>query len=245
MPGGPGIDTSVSMICNYFGTQTESAAAFMVAATRALQAHEFSMDASRDVLLTKHMRDLVVFRELLSRGMIRNLSFKPGDFWSKERIEEHYKLCVMLGGSERGRMAEGTAKKNHVAKIVAKGGSERGRMAEGTAKEEHAARCEANMAVGYEEKNALLLQLANGKLKQGHEWTESCRKKGNAFIYTFTNGNGVTIEGKRAFEAHLLKSYVPEEHTEDGKSAYAAMKKKREENNKKNAIAAKKKQRAN
>jgi hypothetical protein len=99
----------------------------------------------------------------------------------------------------------------------------------------------AKMEVGWEEKNALLLQLANGKLKQGHEWTESCRKKGNATIYTFTNGKGVMIEGKRAFEAYLLKSYMSEELTKDGKSAYAAIKKKREENNKKNA----KKQREN
>ena len=191
---GVGVDTSVSLVCNYFGTQTESATAFEVAATRALQVHEFGMDASRDVLLTKHMRDLVVFRELLFQGIISNLSFKPGDFWSKDRIEEHYKKCVEKGGTSRGQMDK------------TQYDSMRARQVE-----------------GFDKKNALLLQLANGKLDQEHEWTVSCRKSGNNVKYTFANKNEDPIKGKRAFEAYLLEKYESEELTEDGKSALAEM----------------------
>jgi len=130
-------------------------------------------------------------------------------------------------------------------------------MAEGTAKDAHTKRCMkgdagihiANMVMGHEKKNALLLQLANGKLKQGHEWTESCSYHNNrgrrCVTYTFTNGIDDPIKGKGAFEAYLLKSYMSEELTEDGKSALAAMQKKRDENDKRNDMCAKKKKRAN
>jgi len=39
-PGGPGIDTSVTMICNYYGTRSESAVAFDNAAERVLQTYD-------------------------------------------------------------------------------------------------------------------------------------------------------------------------------------------------------------
>jgi len=204
-PGGPGIDTSVTMVCNYYGTRSESAVAFDNAAARVLQTYKGNLDASPNVRSRRHMRDLMSHKEWLESGQLCNLSFKHDDFWSEERIEEHYQLCVEKGGCERGRMAEGTAKDAHVLKSEGGGGSKRGRMV-GTAKDEHRKKSEvggsclrgpmpdgpdkaehmkkcmkgdagihiANMVMGPEKKNALLLQLANGKLKQGHERTESC-----------------------------------------------------------------------
>jgi len=73
------------------------------------------------------------------------------------------------------------------------------------------------------------LQTARCKVDQEHEWTESCHYYGKAgsrirVAYTFSNGNDDPIEGKGAFEEYLLKSYMSEELTEDGKSALAAMK---------------------
>ena len=156
------------------------------------------------------------------------------------------------GGCEEGAMV-GIKRDEHYQSCAAGGGCEEGAMV-GTKRDEHTKKSMkgdarvhiVKVVAGHEKKNALLLQLANSKLKQGPEWTESCRKNGSGVIYTFTNGIDDPIEGKGDFEAHLLESYMPEELTEDGKSALAAMKKKRDENDKRNAtIAAKKKQRAN
>ena len=158
------------------------------------------------------------------------------------------------GGSKPGRMAEGSAKKEHVALSEANGGSKLGRMAEGSAKKEHVALSigtvladhRAKTIEGFKKSNAILLRLANGKKDQVHEWTESCRKNGGAKIYTFTNGNGgVQIEGKRAFEDYLVDSYESEDLTEDGKLALAETIKKRNENDKMKAKYARKKKRAN
>ena len=146
--------------------------------------------------------------------------------------EEHKARSEGGGGSKEGRMADGSAKEEHVSRIVAKGGCERGRMAEGTAKDEFVLKSMkgdagihiANIAAGHEKKNALLFRLANGKKDQEHKWLVSSHYKGTACLYTFSNGNDDPIEGKGAFEEYLLKSYMSEELTEDGKSALAAMK---------------------
>jgi hypothetical protein len=260
------------MICDYYGTRSESARAFDNAAERVLQSYDGNLDEAPNVWSRRHMRDLIYHEKLLESGQLCNLSFKHDDFWSEERIEEHYRLCVEKGGCERGRMVGtkldehyqlsvagggseegrmvGTKRDEHYQSCLAGGGSEEGRMADGPDKNAHTEKCMkgdavthiAKVVAGHEKKNALLLQLANGKLKQGHEWTESCRMVGNAVIYTFSNRNDEPIEGKRAFEEYLLKSYKLDELTEDGKSAYAAMKKKREAMNKRNA---KRKQHAN
>jgi hypothetical protein len=190
---------------------------------------------------------------------------KRGCMVGTER-DEHHQLCVDGGGSKRGRMEEmSTKKKEHVAKCEAKDGSKLGCMAEGSAKKKHVAKIvakggnpkgpmigtvlvdhRAKLAEAYEKKNALLFRLANGKKDQEHEWTESCRKKGNATIYTFTNGNGgVQIEGKRDFEDYLVDSYESEDLTEDGNLALVEMKKKRDASVKRKAKYDRKKKRAN
>jgi hypothetical protein len=92
----------------------------------------------------------------------------------------------------------------------------------------------AKMASGYAEKNALLFRVANGKLKQGPQWTLSYREAGNARLYTFSNGIE-TIEGKRRFEDHLLKNYNSWDLTEDGKSALEEMTSNRAGNDKRKA----------
>ena len=252
--GGVGVDTSVTMICDYYGTRSESARAFDTAAERVLQSYNGNLDEAPNVWSRRHMSDLVYHKKLLQSGQLCNLSFKPDEFWSEDRIEEHYRLCVEKGGCERGCMV-GTKLDEHCQLSVDGGGCEAGSMVS-TKRDEHRKKCtkgdavthSAKVVVGWEDKNALLLQLANGKLNQGHEWTESksCDKDGSGVKYTFTNKNGgVQIEGKRNFEEYLLTSYMLEELTQDGKLVYAAMKKKREEMNKRNAKNAKRKQRAN
>jgi len=274
---GPGTRMSTCLLGNILGSKDEACAAFESAATDVcrvlLDDRETPHEAYVPMLI--HIRDLDVFKELLSQGLISDLSFRQRGYlseaWSEKHYnrtvkgggcergrmvgtkrDEHHQLCVDGGGSERGRMV-GTKRDEHHQLCVDGGGSELGRMADGPDKNAHTEKCMrgdavthiAKMVAGHEKMNALLLQLANGKLKQGHEWTESCRKDGNAVYYTFSNGNDEPIEGKRAFEEYLLKSYKIDELTEDGKSAYAAMNKKREAKNKKNAKNAKRKQHAN
>jgi hypothetical protein len=164
--------------------------------------------------------------------------------------DDHVTKIVKGGGSTKGRMPEGQAKDDHVTKIVEKkGGSTKGRMTEGQAKDDHVeagvekgaskkgpmtdadldAHCAA-IAEGLKKANALLFRVANGTLKQGPKWTVSCHYKGtngSGVIYTFINGSGDSIKGKRNFEEYLIKNFVSEQLTEDGKSALEAMMKKR------------------
>jgi hypothetical protein len=176
----------------------------------------------------------------------------------------HVAKIVTNGGSKLGRMVEGNAKKKHVAKIVAKNGSTLGHMAEGTDKEEFVARVVAKGGIpkgpmigteladhraiiseGVKKTNAVLFRLANGKKDQEHKWTVSSHLKGNAVIYTFSNGNDDPIIGKGVFEDYLLKSYLSEDLTKDGKRALVEMQKRRIEKDKEKAKYARKKQRAN
>ena len=169
---------------------------------------------------------------MYNAGKISNLSFKSQGFWSEERKlahiiskDAHLEKSVKGGGCEEGAMV-GIKRDEHYQSCAAGGGCEEGAMV-GTKRDEHTKKSMkgdarvhiVKVVAGHEKKNALLLQLANSKLKQGPEWTESCRKNGSGVIYTFTNGIDDPIEGKGDFEAHLLESYMPEELTEDGKSA--------------------------
>jgi len=272
-PGGPGILMSTSILGNFLGTPEAAAEAVATASTRVLQMFTLTK-VTLPIATRIHKRDLAEFQDMYDAGKISNLSFKSQGFWSdgrklahKERCvgdgsclgampdgsakDAHLEKCVKGGGSERGHMAEGTAKDEFVAKCVAKGAIEAGRMV-GTKRDEHTKKCMkgdadihfAKVAAGHEKKNALLLQLANGKLKQGNEWRNPAARR-ELLLNTFSNGNDDPIEGKRAFVEHLLKSYTLEELTEEGKSAYVVMKKKHEEMNKRNARNAQKKQRAN
>ncbi len=149
------------------------------------------------------------------------------------KLIAHTKLSVEGGASEAGRMTG--------AKLIAhtnasvEGGGSKPRMTG----PEREAYC-AMMAEEFANKNPLLFRVANGKLKQGPQWTVSTRKKGNALIYTFSNGIE-TIEGKRRFEDYLLKNYNSWDLTDDGKSALEEMTSKRAGNDKINARDAKKK----
>ena len=64
-------------------------------------------------------------------------------------------------------------------------------------------------------------------------------------VYTFINGIDKPIKGIGKFEDYLLKSYLSEDLTEDGKLALVEMKKRRIEKDKGKAKYARKKQRAN
>ena len=138
-PGGPGIHTSVTMICDYYGTRSESARAFDNAAERVLQSYDGNLDEAPNVWSRRHMRDLIYHEKLLESGQLCNLSFKHDDFWSEERIEEHYRLCVEKGGCERGRMV-GTKREEHHQLCVEGGGCKQGRMV-GTKQDEHYQLC--------------------------------------------------------------------------------------------------------
>jgi hypothetical protein len=176
----------------------------------------------------------------------------------------HVAKIVTNGGSKLGRMAEGSAKKKHMAKCEAKNGSILGRMAEGTDKEEHVARVVAKGGIpkgpmigteladhrakkieGVKKANAVLFRLANGKKNQEHKWTVSSHYRGTASIHTFIHGIDKSIIGIGKFEDYLLKSYLSEDLTEDGKLALVEMKKRRIEKDKEKAKYARKKQRAN
>ena len=62
--------------------------------------------------------------------------------------DEHYQLCVAGGGSEAGAMV-GTKRDEHYQLSPAGGGSKAGRMAEGSAKKKHVAKCEAKNGSKY------------------------------------------------------------------------------------------------
>ena len=70
-------------------------------------------------------------------------------------------------------------------------------------------------------------------------------KDGSGVVYTFINGIDKPIKGIGKFEDYLLKSYLSEDLTEDGKLALVEMKKRRIEKDKGKAKYARKKQRAN
>jgi hypothetical protein len=200
---------------------------------------------------------------MYDRGKVNNLGHQPNDFWTEQRKAAHAKKIVDGGGSKRGRMEErSTKKKEHVAKCEAKNGCKLGPMV-GTARDEHFVKSvakggypkgpmigtklvdhHAKQAEGLKKASTLLFRLANGKKDQVHVWTESCRKNGNATIYTFTNGFDDPIEGKRDFEDYLVDSYESEDLTEDGKLALVEMKKKRDASDKRKARYDRKKKRA-
>jgi len=180
--------------------------------------------------------------------------------------KEHVALSEAKGGCERGRMEEGsTKKKEHVALSEAKGGSKLGRMEEGsTKKKEHVALSEAKGGIpkgpmagteledhrakideGFKKSSELLFRLANGKKDQVHKWTVTSRYYTTTCLHTFNNGFDDPIKGIGKFEDHLLKSYLSEDLTEDGKSALAEMMKKRIAREKARARSVRKKQRAN
>jgi hypothetical protein len=264
---GPGTRMSTCLLGNILGSKDEACAAFESAATDVcrvlLDDRETPHEAYVPMLI--HIRDLDVFKELLSQGLISDLSFRQRGYLSEAWSEKHYNRSVNGGACKRGRMAEGsTKKKEHVAKIVAKNGSKLGRMAEGTDKEEHVAKGvakggtpkgpmigtkladhRAKTIEGVKKANTVLFRLANGKKDQEHKWTVSSHLKGNAVIYTFSNGNDEPITGKGKFEDWLLKNYLSEDLTEDGKLALVEMKKRRIEKDKEMAKYARKKQCAN
>jgi hypothetical protein len=105
-PDGPGVDTSVSLICNFFGTRSESAKAFESAAARVLQTYEGNLDASPDVRSRRHMCDLMSLKELRDSGHLCNLRFKHDAIWDETRKLAHKEKCEGGGGS--------VAVRNHV-----------------------------------------------------------------------------------------------------------------------------------
>jgi hypothetical protein len=98
---------------------------------------------------------------------------------------------------------------------------------------------------GFKKSSELLFRLANGKKDQVHKWAVTSHYQGTATLYTFSNGFDDPIKGIGKFEDHLLKIYLSEDLTEDGKSALAEMKNKRIAREKARAKYASKKQRAN
>jgi hypothetical protein len=243
------VETSVSLICNFPGTQEAAAAAFEKAAAQVIQEHEGPLDALQDVPSQRSMCDLESYKEMMKEGNISNLSFKNADYWDEKRKEEQRLCCEERGGSQRGLMS-GKVKEDHTKASVDGGGCQRGCMS-GKVKDDHTKSCEdgggsqhgrmsgdkleahcAALAKGFAKRNALLFQLANGKL-EGPKWKLSCIQRSNVVLYTISNGVDDPIEGKRNFEAYLLKNYKPEMLTDDGKLALEAMKKKRDKNDKK------------
>jgi hypothetical protein len=256
--GGPGIDASTTMLANYLGKPEAAATAVEFASTQVLQM--FTVTKVTSSIATRiHIRDLEEFQYEYNAGTISNLSKRKDGFWSEERKLAHKKRCVG-DGSCLGAMAEGPAKE-HVAKIVAKGGSKLGRMAEGSAKKKHVAKCEAKGGTkagrmagteledhraitveGIQKADDLMFRLANGKKNQEHKWTVSCYYFGRNIRYTYTNRSYNPITGKGNFEDWLLKNYVSDELTKDGKLALVEMKKNRAKKDKKNRQNANKKQ---
>jgi hypothetical protein len=224
---GPGIKASVSMLANFLGTPEAAAEAVAIASTQVLRM--FTLTKVTLPIATRiHIQDLAEYQDKYDAGKISNLSFKSQGYWSDGRKAAHKERCVGGGGSEAGRMAEGTAKDEFVEKCVAKGGSKAGRMAEGTAKDEFVEKCEAkgaikagrmagteladhraNIVSGFEKSNTLLFQLANGKKDQEHKWTVSSHYRGTASIHTFINGIDKPINSKITYSRAICQRSSP------------------------------------
>ena len=241
-PNGPGTAKSSCFVGNFHGTPEDAEAIVESAAAAVLKALKgCNKKASSNSPVLVHKRDLVVVKEMYDRGEVNNLGHLPNDFWTEARKVAHGKKSVKGGGCERGRMEEGsTKKKEHVALSEAKGGIPKGPMA-GTELEDH----RANIAEGFKKSSELLFRLANGKKDQVHKWTVTSRYYTTTCLHTFNNGFDDPIKGIGKFEDHLLKSYLSEDLTEDGKSALAEMMKKRIAREKARARSVRKKQRAN
>ena len=240
---GDGTIMSTCLLGNILGSKEEAGIAFESAATEVCRVLLDDCETPHEAYIPAliHIRDLNVFKECLSQGKISDLSFRARGYLSQAWREKHYNRSVAGGGSERGRMEEGsTKKKEHVAKIEAKGGSVAGRMA-GTVLEDH----RAKQAEGFKKSSELLFRLANGKKDQVHKWTVTSRYYTTSSIHTFSNGFDDQIKGIGKFKEHLLKNYVSDELTEDGKSALAEMKKNCIAREKARARSVRKKQRAN
>lgn len=113
-----------------------------------------------------------------------------------------------------------------------------GRSMAGTELEDH----RAITVEGIQKADDLMFRLANGKKNQEHKWTVSCYYFGRNIRYTYTNRSYNPITGKGNFEDWLLKNYVSDELTKDGKLALVEMKKNRAKKDKKNRQNANKKQ---
>jgi hypothetical protein len=157
---------------------------------------------------------------------------KEGRMTGAELIA-HTKLSVEGGASKKGRMT-GAELIAHT-KLSVEGGASKPRMTG----PEMEARC-ALMVEEFANKNPLLFRVANGKLKQGQQWTLSYRETATKRLYTFSNGIE-TIKGKRNFEDHLIKNYKSWDLTEDGKSALEKLTSNRAGKDERNARNAKKK----
>jgi len=264
-PNGPGTAKSSCFVGNFHGTPEDAEAIVESAAAAVLKALKgCNKKASSNSPVLVHKRDLVVVKEMYDRGEVNNLGHLPNDFWTEARKVAHGKKSVKGGACERGRMEEGSAKDAFVVKIKAKDGCTLGLMAEGSPKKKHVALCvakggipkgpmagteledhRANIAEGFKKSSELLFRLANGKKDQVHKWAVTSRYYTTTCLHTFNNGFDDPIKGIGKFEDHLLKSYLSEDLTEDGKSALAEMKKKRIARGKKRAKSVSKKQRAN
>ena len=246
-PNGPGTAKSSCFVGNFHGTPEDAEAIVESAAAAVLKALKgCNKKASSNSPVLVHKRDLVVVKEMYDRGEVNNLGHLPNDFWTEARKVAHGKKSVKGGACERGRMEEGSAKDAFVVKIKAKDGCTLGRMAEGSPKKKHVALCVAKGGIpkgpmagteledhrakideGFKKSSELLFRLANGKKDQVHKWTVTSRYYTTTCLHTFNNGFDDPIKGIGKFEDHLLKSYLSEDLTEDGKSALAEMKKKR------------------
>jgi hypothetical protein len=141
---GEGTPVSTSMLCNYFGTQGDAAAAFEDAALRVLQAHQGFKRMSGDRPVRFHERDLAEFKDMLDRGEITTLAhqhhnpLKNWAFWSAGRQQRHVTAIVAGGGSAKGAMSEPERDK-HAAASVAGGASAKGAMSKPERKKHAAA----------------------------------------------------------------------------------------------------------
>ena len=234
---GEGTPVSTSMLCNYFGTQGDAAAAFEDAALRVLQAHQGFKRMSGDRPVRFHERDLAEFKDMLDRGEITTLAhqhhnpLKNWAFWSAGRQQRHVTAIVAGGGSAKGAMSEPERDK-HAAASVAGGASAKGAMSKPERKK-HAAAIVAGggstgeaIAQGHLDMNRRMMQLANGKVGQQNLWECCISKNGSGTLYRFRAANEAQIDGVGKFRKYLLdvrNGYVHDNLTKEGAEARIAM----------------------
>jgi hypothetical protein len=269
---GEGTPVSTSMLCNYFGTPEDAAAAFEDAARRVLQApaHQRFKRVSADRPVRFHEKDLATFIDMLERGEITTLAkqhlnpFANWGVWSAERQQRHVAACVDGGGSAKGAMSEPERKK-HAAACVDGGGSAKGvysftgGCAKGAMSEPERKKHAAATAVGVSrsctkesldqgrlDRHRTMMQLANGKVGQHNLWECCISKHGTAIVYHFRAANEATIEGLGEFRKYLLdvhNGYVHDNLTAEGAAARIAMEKQRKRADKSLADKERKRQR--
>jgi hypothetical protein len=244
-PEGEGTRVSTSMLCNYFGTQANAAAAFEDAARRVLQAeaHQRFKRVSEDRPVRFHEKDLAKFIDMLERGEITTLAKQHSNpmanwaFWSAPRQQQHVAASVAGGASAKGAMSEPERKK-HLAACVAGGGIAKGAMSEPERKKHVAAtqagaskaRTKEALDQGRLDRHRTMMQLANGKVGQQNLWECCISKHGTGVWYRFRAANEATIEGVGEFRKYLLdvhNGYVHDNLTAEGAAARIAMEKQR------------------